>query len=195
MCSPSVLDFIARKVYKGEVAHRLILEIGSHVWQEVNFKGKKVPGTPRVVIEPMKPLWYVGVDLVEGAHVDLVWDADNLMDIFAKESFHVVIATELLEHAQDWRKVISNIKQLCKPGGVIVITTCSPGYPKHMKVMDYWDYWRFSLVEMEEIFSDCAIHAIEPRPDSEPPGIRVKVVKPLSFVETDLSKMVLNSVV
>jgi len=36
--------------------------------------------------------------------------AENLIKRFGPESFDVVIATELLEHVIDWRRVINNMK-------------------------------------------------------------------------------------
>ena len=113
-----------------------------------------------------------------------------MVDRFGKESFDLVISTELMEHVKDWRRVVSNIKNICKPDGTILITTRSYGYPIHSYP---YDFWRYEPEDMKEIFSDCNVVALER--DFEVPGVFVKVRKPSDFSERDLSKYQLHSMV
>lgn len=129
---------------------------------------------------------YIGVDIREGPGIDVVCDAQSLVERFGEEAFDVVIAAELLEHVTDWRTVISNLKNVCKPGGMIIITTRSRGYRYHAAP---YDFWRFEIEDMETIFSDCEILDIER--DPEEPGVFVSARKPLDFQEKDLSGIAL----
>jgi SAM-dependent methyltransferase len=91
----------------------------------------------------------------------------------AKNSFDLVITTEMLEHVQDWKAVIANMKGVLKPGGVIFITTRSEGFPFH----EYpGDYWRFEVEDMREIFSDFKIETLLPDPSE--PGVFIRARKP-----------------
>lgn len=109
---------------------------------------------------------------------------------FGKERFDIVISTELLEHVRDWRKAISNIKNVCKGGGLILITTRSPGFSYHAYPDDYW---RYEADDMRSIFSDCVIEKMDP--DIKDPGILVRARKPAAFIENDLSGHELYSIV
>jgi SAM-dependent methyltransferase len=105
-----------------------------------------------------KPKEYVGVDIESGKFVDLLLPAGKLLEYFGAERFDVVISTELLEHVQDWRDVINNIKMVLKCGGYTYITTRSKGCPYHGAP---YDFWRYELEDANNIFSDFEITAVE----------------------------------
>jgi SAM-dependent methyltransferase len=138
-----------------------------------------------------KPREYIGVDIEEGKFVDIVCDAENLVDYFCKETFDVVIATELLEHVKDWRKVINNMKEVLKPNGYIYITTRSKGFPYHGYP---YDFWRYEIEDMKEIFKDFEIIKLEKEPDT--PGVFLKARKPKDCASlSDLSEISLYSII
>jgi len=180
MCTLSCAIFVATKLRKQDVAGKRVLEVGSY---DVN-------GSLRKLIGSWRPAEYTGVDIQEGPSVDLVCDAEKLLDIFPEESFDVVFSTELLEHVLNPKIVVSNIKRLCKRNGIILLTTRSYGF--HFHPYPY-DFWRFERPDMEELFSDCQITDLEE--DFESPGVLVKVEKPSDFVEADLSELKLYNIV
>jgi len=109
----SVLEFFIENTQKEEFENKRILEVGS----------RYVNGSVRPLIEKFfNPKEYIGVDIEKGKFVDVVCDAENLVDYFGRETFDVVISTELLEHVKDWRKVINNMKEVLKPNGYIYIS-------------------------------------------------------------------------
>jgi SAM-dependent methyltransferase len=158
-----------------------VIEIGSY---DVN-------GSARSIIEPMGPAEYVGVDIVDGCGVDVVCTAEEVRDRFAGQQYEIVVSTELLEHVLDWRKVISNLKNLCAPGGVVLITTRSKGFVYHGWP---YDFWRYEPSDMEAIFSDFEIEALE---SEHPgcPGVFLKARRPRQLAERELSGLSLYSIV
>ena len=85
---------------------------------------------------PYKPSEYVGVDIKAAPFVDVVCKAEDTLDKFGKQSFDIVVSTELIEHTKDWKKVVSNIKNLLVAGGILVITTRSRGFPFRWTIGD-----------------------------------------------------------
>lgn len=149
-----------------------------------------VNGSLRKLLERWGPAEYVGIDIEEGPGVDLVCGVDEALERFGKERFDAVVSTEMLEHVPDWRKAVSNIKNLCAPGGVILLTTRSPGFGYHAFPHDFW---RFEVEDMRAIFSDCAVEKLEP--DSQEPGVFLKAVKPAVFSEKDLGGYEIYSII
>ena len=143
----------------------------------------------RPLIESFRPRKYVGVDLVEGSGVDVICSADNLLEIFQKNTCDALISTELIEHVQDWKKVVSNFKNVVKPGGIIVITSRSYGYPFHAYPHDFW---RYEIEDIQSIFADCKIEKLEKDPEL---GFFAKMTKPINFVEKDLADHELYSII
>jgi SAM-dependent methyltransferase len=172
--------FGARNLAAEEIQGKRVLEIGSI---DVN-------GNLRPTVEMLGPREYVGVDIEKGRGVDVVCSAEDVLDKFGKESFDAVISTEMLEHIRDWRRVVSNIKNICRPGGVILLTTRSYGFKYHGFP---YDFWRYEIEDMKNIFSDFEIQALQE--DPEMPGVLIKAKKPLHFAENDLSAYQLYSIV
>jgi SAM-dependent methyltransferase len=180
MCHPGCLDFGAAHLGRKEVKGKRVLEVGSC---DIN-------GSLRPIIESLGPAEYVGVDLTEGRGVDIICDARDLVERFGRESFDIVISTEMLEHVRDWRAVISNMKNVCRPGGIMLITTCTKGFQYHEFP---GDFWRYEPEDMEKIFSDCKIAFLEK--DARCHGVFIKARKPREFIENDLSRHELYSIV
>lgn len=181
MCNSGCIEFGVKNLTIEEVKGKKIVEVGSY---DVN-------GSLRPIIESWgEPAQYIGVDIMEGSGVDMICDAEDILDRFGRESFDVVISTELLEHVRDWRKVFSNLKQICKKEGVILITTRSYGFGYHGHP---YDFWRYEPEDMEQIFSDCRILSLQK--DSRDPGVYIKVQKPADFDENKLSDIKLYSII
>ena len=180
MCHYSCIVFGINQLKKEEIENKKILEVGSY---DVN-------GSLRPFVENFKPTEYIGVDVENGPGVDVMLSAEELISKFGKDCFDVVISTELLEHVENWQGVISNIKNVCKPGGLILITTRSYGFPYHPFPNDYW---RYELEDMEKIFSDCEILKLEK--DNQVPGVLIKLKKPINFSEINLNHYKLYNIV
>jgi len=181
MCNPSGIDFGRRNLLREEIEGKSVIEVGA---MDVN-------GTFRGIVSPLNPAKYVGIDIEEGPGVDMVCDATELIAKFGENSFDVVISTEMLEHVNDWRDVVSNFKGILKPGGVMLVTTRSKGFPHHAYP---YDFWRFEIDDMKQIFSDMSVDVIEADVPEEP-GVFVKVRKNQNFTENDLSQIKLYSMI
>lgn len=180
MCNVAGIVFGITNLSQEEIKAKEVLEVGS---LDVN-------GSLQPILKSWKPKKYVGVDIEMGKGVDIVVSGEDLLTKFKKESFDVVISTETMEHVRDWRKVISNLKAVCKPGGIILVTTRSIGFFFHAYP---YDFWRYEASDMERIFADCKVLKLEK--DPQDPGIFIKVQKPKNFVEKDLSNVKLFSVI
>jgi SAM-dependent methyltransferase len=163
-----------------EIEGKSVIEVGSY----------NVNGSLKDHILKMKPKEYVGVDVQSGSYVDIVCNAENIIDKFGKEKFDFVLTTEMMEHVENWQKVISNLKNICKPNGIILLTTRSKGFGKHNYPNDFW---RYEIEDMKHIFSDCIIENLES--DSRYPGVFIKIKKPDSFIEKDLGSYQLYKVI
>lgn len=180
MCHASVIFFGVKNLTREDIENKRVIDVGSH-----NYNGNM-----SIVAEKMNPKEYIGVDMIPGPGVDVVCLAEDLVEKFGAESFDTVISNELMEHARNWREVISNMKRVLKPGGSILLTTRGKGFKIHAYPHDYW---RYDVEDMKKIFSDFDIEILIPDPQA--PGILLKAKKPLNFKENDLSTIDLFSVV
>lgn len=181
MCNANCILFGFRALQAQDVNNRRILEIGS----------RSVNGSLRPIIESLMPIEYVGVDLEPGPGVDKICSVDRVVEAFGQESFDVVISTELVEHVLDWRSAVSNIKTVCRRGGMIVLTTRSVGFHYHGYP---YDFWRYEPEDIRAIFHDMEILMLE-RDGKDSPGVFAKIRKPDDFREADLSELELYSVI
>ena len=171
----SVYDFVTRALGRDEVEGKRILEVGA---LDVN-------GSARPYVTSLKPAEYIGTDRRRGRRVDVVVSADQLVRRFAPDSFDVVLCTEVLEHVQDWRLAIWNMATVLRTGGLLVLTTRAPGFPRH----DHpGDWWRFSVEELRLLFRWWPESWVSA--DPEAPGVFVQAVKarPLTFADIDYVK-------
>jgi SAM-dependent methyltransferase len=145
-----------------EIKDKRIIELGSY---DVN-------GSLRPYIESNGPKEYIGVDLYPGKYVDVLCYAEDVLGVYGPESFDIIVTTEMLEHVFNWRKIINNMKIMCKSGGIILITTRSYGFGLHGWP---YDHWRYETHDMKYIFSDFQNVIIESDPDK---GVFVKARKP-----------------
>ena len=167
----AVLNFIRSAISARDVAGRSVLEVGS----------RNVNGSPRSVVEPMQPATYIGVDMESGTGVDQVLSVNALVDSFGEDAFEFVICTEMLEHVQDWRWAISQLKRVTAREGRLVVTTRSPGFPYHGYPHDFW---RFTEADFKRIFAD--MEDVLVMSDPLAPGVFVAARKPEAFEELDL---------
>lgn len=167
------MQFLRENILPGEISGKEVLEVGA---QNVN-------GSPREVIGPYGPKAYCGVDFGPGRDVDLVLDVAKLSTHFGPSRFDVVVSTEMLEHAEDWRTAISQMKEVLRPSGLLIVTARGPGCPYHG-----WphDYWRFTVADFCFIFSDMQIEIC--RNDSVP-GVLLKARKTPETGKVDLGRL------
>lgn len=147
-----------------------------------------VNGSVRAFVEMLRPARYVGVDIAPGRGVDEIVPAEKLLARFGVDAFDVVICTEMMEHARLWRDAVLNMKSVLKPGGVMVLTTRSVGFPYHG-----WpdDYWRYEPDDVRAIFIDFELSTVER--DSQHPGVFLKARKPVDWQPADLGGVALYS--
>lgn len=89
-----------------------VLEVGSY---DVN-------GSVRAYVESLGCALYLGVDACPGPGVDVVRDAcvPGLCESVGGP-FDLVVCTEMLEHAENWRVAVENIKSCVRPGGRLLL--------------------------------------------------------------------------
>jgi SAM-dependent methyltransferase len=159
---PSVIEFIGNALEPKEIRGAQILEVGS----------RDVNGSVRPMIEAHGSDHYFGIDIQAGPRVDRIMDAADLPGPFKAGAFDLLISTEMLEHAEDWRGAIEGMKKAVAPGGILLLTTRSPGFPHHEPP----DHWRFRLRHLRDAFADWKIEQLER--DSDAPGVFLRAKKP-----------------
>lgn len=180
MCNIECIRWCYKTLTRAEVTGKKVLEVGSY---DVN-------GSLRYVLEPMGPAQYTGVDVEAGPGVDEICGADKLVEHFGKESFDVVVSTCVLEHVRDWKTAVSNIKNVCRPNGTILIIAPAK-WPYHAFP---YDFWRFGTEDIKDIFGDCSIVKIE-EDDAANSNVYAKLTKPDGFIERNLDDYALYSIV
>lgn len=166
MCNGSVIGWAATAITPDMVTGVDVIEVGSY---DVN-------GSVRPGIETHNPASYLGVDISSGPRVDLVSDVGDLPALYP-DGFGLVVSTEMLEHVEDWREAITALALLVKPGGTLVISTRSPGFPYHPFPVDNWRYPVDTMHTIIEALS-LTVETCIPDPDPASPGVFTIARKP-----------------
>jgi SAM-dependent methyltransferase len=167
----SVMIFGRAQLTAQYITGKRVIEVGA----------MNVNGSLRDHVLGFGPSIYIGVDFREGLGVDVVCDASNLVTRFGTEAFDLVVSTEMLEHAQDWRGAVNAMKQTLVPDGWILLTARGPGKPLHGFPHDWH---RFTVSDTRRIFADFEIARLEQ--DSQEPGFLLFARK-TAQVPVDLS--------
>jgi SAM-dependent methyltransferase len=181
MCDVNCVLWVAKNITSKEISGKRVVEVGSY---DVN-------GSVRPIIELLGPKEYIGIDLVPGPGVDIICRAEQLVEKFGLESVDVVISCTTLEHIKDWHAVVSNLKQICKPNGIMIIIVPSV-WPFHAYP---YDYWRFSGEDIRNIFGDCNILTLDEDNRKDFSLVYAKITKPSDFCEKDISGYPLYSII
>ena len=161
-------QFVAKVLSPEEVKGKFIIEAGA---LDVN-------GSVREMVESANPAHYMATDMREGPGVDVVCMAENLPGMFGYDFADIVLCLEMLEHAEYWKAALAGVLRVLRTGGSLVLTTRSPGFPRHGFPEDYW---RFSVPAMSEIMSSAGLEPAALEYDPSSPGVFVKAVKPAGW--------------
>jgi SAM-dependent methyltransferase len=146
-----------------------VLEVGSY---DVN-------GSVRSIVERGEPALYVGIDQEDGPGVDRVLNIADMVKVFGCDAFDYVISTEVLEHAPRWADCIAAMVEVLKPGGTLIITTRSVGFPYHPYPVDVWRYSVEGIGKALKAAGMVDVHVIS---DPEAPGVFVVASKEPAWV-------------
>jgi SAM-dependent methyltransferase len=164
---PSAYTFATRTLTEEDVRDRRVVEAGAY-----NYNG-----SARDALSVHGPASYLGTDAQPGPGVDLVCPAEKLPEVLGEASADVLVTTEMLEHAEDWRGAMGGMTRVLAPGGVLLLTARGPGFPYHPHP---GDWWRFTVDHMDGIAEACGLQVIrcEPDPDPSQPGVFLLARKP-----------------
>jgi len=172
---PSAFAFASAALLPYQVTGKRIIETGAY-----NYNG-----TVRDVYAAMAPASYLGTDSQPGPGVVLVCPAEALPERLGHGCADVIISTEMLEHAEDWRGAMRGMVVALAPGGVLLLTARGPGFPYHPHPDDHW---RFTVGVMDAVLAAAGLHVVrlEPDPDPNSPGVLVLAVKPDGWTAPDM---------
>jgi SAM-dependent methyltransferase len=164
---PSAYAFATRTLAPEQVAGKRVVEAGAY-----NYNG-----SARDALSVHGPASYLGTDAQPGPGVDLVCAAEKLPVQLGEASADVLISTEMLEHAEDWRGAVTGMVSVLVPGGLLLLTTRGPGFPYHPHP---GDFHRFTVDHMEGIAEAAGLEvlSLEPDPDPASPGVFLLAMKP-----------------
>ena len=173
---PSVYAFAAGALTGEQVAGKRLVEVGAC----------KYNGSVREAYEGMRPASYLGTDAQPGPGVDLVCAGGQLPGVLGSDCADIVISTEMLEHAEDWRPAVMGMARILAPGGFLVLTTRSPGFPYHPHP---GDFWRFTIDVMDGIAEACGLEVLRLEPDgAQTPGVFLLARKPQGWDGTGMAE-------
>ena len=144
--TPTILDFIQAYQPKTHVGD--VLEVGSC----------NINGTPRTVLQNVSTS-YTGIDILPGNCVDIVIDAEHLLDNFKPTQFDTVVCCECLEHCLHPWIIVHAMRTVLKPGGHLWISAPTFGFPEHRYPIDCYRFGRD--VYIHYFFKDMNILALE----------------------------------
>jgi len=172
------MEWARSAIREEEIRDKTVLEVGSY----------NVNGTLKTLLSEFKPLSWTGVDQNAGPNVDVAIRAEELVNFFGPNQFDVVVCTEMLEHAEDWRSVVRNLLGMLTPGGLLILTARGPGMVYHAdEEHGYGDYWRFTIEDIVQIFGNTMLEILQQ--DWELPGFFLKTRKPRDLEDIEVMRI------
>jgi SAM-dependent methyltransferase len=116
-------------------------------------------------VKPYQPFFasiaraYVGVDVVENPHADLVGSVEALPVDDA--SFDLVLCTQVLEHVDDPLRAVSELRRVTAPGGRVLASTHGVQW-YHPSPTDHWRWTHTGLRLLFERGGDWSSLSVEP---------------------------------
>jgi 2-polyprenyl-3-methyl-5-hydroxy-6-metoxy-1,4-benzoquinol methylase len=159
----SVLAWTRKVLTVEHVRGQRVIEVGSY----------NVNGSVRPIVGALGPDSYLGIDIGAGPGVDQVCDLAQARSRFGQ--FELVISTEMLEHVVDWKISVLALADLVIPGGYLLVTTRSPGFPYHPYPIDTW---RYTVDAMYAIARLVGLTVEELEDDPEAPGVFLLARRP-----------------
>jgi len=92
---------------------------------------------------------YLGIDANKNSKADIIAAAEYLP--FRDDSFDVVICTQVLEHMEDPKKSLIEIKRVLNEKGVLLLSTHGFWLEEH----EVKDYWRWTLQGLKKLLKEC----------------------------------------
>ncbi len=173
---PSASVFASSALCEADVKGKRVVEAGAYDYN----------GSVRGAYEAMGPESYTGTDMQPGPGVDLACAAEDLPGMLGEATADVVISTEMLEHAEDWRGAVTGMVSLLAPRGLLLLTTRSRGFPYHPHPEDHW---RYSLDQMDGIAEACGLEVLRLEPDiPSQPGVFLLARKPPGWVAAGMAE-------
>jgi ubiquinone/menaquinone biosynthesis C-methylase UbiE len=94
---------------------------------------------------------YIGVDLNPPQGKKFIKEDARKLS-FRNNSFEFIFCTALIEHLRDYKKVLSEIKRVLKPGGLLLISAPTPAGLKFERLKVYRGFWLEDLEnELEKL--------------------------------------------
>lgn len=145
---------------------------GQHV---IEAGSMDVNGSVRGTIMNWQPASYIGTDILAGPGVDVICAAEDLAEFFRDRPAGVVVSAEMLEHVVDWQAAMAGLIGVLAPGGVLILTTRSPGFGWHPYPVDTW---RYTVQAIRQILALAGLEILACREDPDCPGVLAKARKP-----------------
>ena len=173
---PSAYSFATHALSPQDVQGKRVVEVGAYDYN----------GSARPHLESLGPASYTGTDTQPGPRVDLVCPAEKLPGTLGEDAADVLLTTEMLEHAEDWRGAVTGMVTVLAPGGLLLLTARGPGFPFHPHP---GDFHRFTVDMMTAIAAACDLEVIrcEPDPDPASPGVFLLARKPQEWDGTGMA--------
>lgn len=126
MSRPAHHEFVQRILKKPHIAGKDVLRVGL----------ADLDPLLRLMAEAYGAASYVGADPDLSPTVCATYRVEHLLARLGPESFDLLICSELLQHVEDWRRVISTLKRLIRAHGWLLFTTRSHALPKEIMPRD-----------------------------------------------------------
>jgi len=101
---------------------------------------------------------YQGMDMTPGPNVDVVAENPYHWDMFADESFDIVISGQALEHAEFFWLTLKEISRVMKPGGRLCIIV-PRGWERHRAPIDAYRFDTDGMIAMARYINFTPLHA------------------------------------